>query len=159
MLYVQLAELFEHWNVTVLFPWVPSPRLKEEPDISTPTKKEDKEKQSHESNMKLSTVDKVLTAAAACRRACRTWSPEGRVLRPAGRWGGTTVWWWRLPRRRCPRFLWKHYERYEVRQPNQAQVLPLPRRSRAFSTGGFRHQNPELSPFWVFFSAEACEAM
>lgn len=73
MLYVQLAELFEHWNVTVLFPWVPSRRLKEEPvRYFNSNKKEDKEKQSHESNMKLLSVGQVLTAAAACRRACRT---------------------------------------------------------------------------------------
>lgn len=53
MLYVQLAELFEHWNVTVLFLWVPSRRLKEEPvRCFNSNKKEDKEKQSHD-NMKL----------------------------------------------------------------------------------------------------------
>lgn len=48
----------------------------------------------------------MLTVGAVCRRACQTWSLEGKVLQLVGRWVGTTAWSWRLQHLRCLRFLW-----------------------------------------------------
>lgn len=118
---------FVYWNVSILFLRAPRQRyevLGGAREIQQKYEWGKKNEYSPEGTAgkyghRVENID--FTVEAAYRQVCQIWSLEGRVLRHAGRWDGTTVGSWRQRHRRCPRFLWKRSEiRLDIHDLNPA---------------------------------------